>query len=305
MLNSPVARPAPLRRGPVHPTAIIDPAAQIDPDVQIGPLSVVEADVVIQSGCKLEGRVVVKNGTRLGPNNHIFEGAVLGGLPQHVHVPEHPGRVVIGAGNTIRENVTIHRALEEDDSTTIGDNNLLMVNVHIAHDCRLGNNTIFANNAMLAGHVSVGDRAYISGAVAVHQFCRIGPLAMVGGQAHIVKDVPPFVTVDGLSSYVVGLNQIGLRRAGYSAAEIRRLKEAYRVIYRSGLTWNEVLARLRDEFSDGLAAQFYQFLSTTTRGIISERRPPPGATLKLRRVSDEDTDWVAPEAESSLRRKLA
>ena len=164
-----------------------------------------------------------------------------------------------------------------------------MVNAHIAHDCRLGNNTIFANNAMLAGHVTVGDRAYVSGAVAVHQFCRIGSLAMVGGQSHIVKDVPPFVTVDGLSSYVVGLNQIGLRRAGYSAAEVRRLKDAYRVIYRSGLTWNEILARLRDEFADGLAAMFYQFLSTTTRGILCERRLPPGATLKLRRESDEES----------------
>jgi UDP-N-acetylglucosamine acyltransferase len=117
--------------------------------------------------------------------------------------------------------------------------------------------------------------------VAVHQFCRIGTLAMVGGQSHIIKDVPPFVTVDGLSSYVVGLNQIGLRRAGHSDQEVRRLKEAYRVIYRSGLTWNEILRRLREEFCDGLAARFHQFLSTTTRGIVCERRLPPGATLKL------------------------
>ena len=117
----------------------------------------------------------------------------------------------------------------------MGNNNLLMVNVHIAHDCRVGNHTIFANNAMLAGHVTVGDRAYVSGAVAVHQFCRIGSLAMVGGQAHIVKDVPPYVTIDGLSSYAVGLNQIGLRRAGYGQEDLRRLKEAYRVIYRSEL----------------------------------------------------------------------
>jgi len=224
---------------------------------------------------------VVKSGTTLGPNNHLFEGAVICGLPQHVHMPENPGRVIIGAGNTFRENVTIHRSLEADEATVVGDNNLLMVNVHIAHDCRLGNLTIFANNAMLAGHVTVGDRAYVSGAVAVHQFCRIGPLAMVGGQAHIVKDVPPFVTVDGLSSLVVGLNQIGLRRAGHSSEEIFRLKEAYRVIYRSGAPWNEILARLREEFSDGLAGLFYQFLSTTTRGILCERRPPPGATIRI------------------------
>jgi UDP-N-acetylglucosamine acyltransferase len=263
--------------------------AQVADDVEIGPFSVIEPDVVIGPGCRLASRVVIKSGTVLGPNNQVFEGAVLGGMPQHIHMPERIGRLIIGSGNTIRENVTIHRALEEEDATILGDNNLLMVNVHIAHDCRLGNNTIFANNSMLAGHVTVGDRAYISGAAGVHQFCRVGSLAMVGGQSHIVKDVPPFVTVDGLSSFVVGLNQIGLRRAGHGS-EVRRLKEAYRVIYRNGLTWTEVLARLKDEFSDGLAAQFYQFLSTTTRGIVQERRLPPGATIRLRRDQGDAGD---------------
>jgi UDP-N-acetylglucosamine acyltransferase len=262
--------------------------AQIGCDVEIGPFCVIGADVTIESGCKLESRVVIKDGVTLGCNNFIAEGTVIGGMPQHVNMPERPGRVVIGAGNTLRENCTVHRALEEDDATIIGDNNFLMVNVHIAHDCRVGNNIIFANNVMLAGHVAVGDRANVSGAVAVHQFCRIGSFAMVGGQSHINKDVPPFVTVDGLSSYIVGLNQIGLRRAGVSAAEMRRLKEAYRVIYRSGLTWNEILARLHDEYAEGFAARFYEFLSTTTRGIVAERRLPPGATIKLRQESEED-----------------
>ncbi|MGO8744464.1 MAG: acyl-ACP--UDP-N-acetylglucosamine O-acyltransferase [Thermoguttaceae bacterium] len=271
----------------IHSSAIVSPEAKIAPDVEIGPFCVIEPDTTIQAGCKLECRAVIKGGTAIGPNNHIFEGAVIGGLPQHIHAPDRTGRVIIGGGNTIRENVTIHRALEEDEATIVGDNNLLMVNVHIAHDCRLGNNTIFANNSMLAGHVTVGDRAYVSGAVAVHQFCRIGSLAMVGGQSHIVKDVPPFVTIDGLSSCAVGLNQIGLRRAGHSVEEIRRLKEAYRVIYRANLTWNEILDRLRDEFCDGLAAQFHQFLATTTRGIVGERRLPPGATLKFQGRDDE------------------
>jgi UDP-N-acetylglucosamine acyltransferase len=266
----------------IHPFAVISPLARIGQGVEIGPFCVVDPDVTIGDGCKLESRVVIKNGTTLGPNNLISEGAVIGGSPQHINTPENPGRVVIGSGNVIRENVTVHRALEREEATEIGDNNLLMVNVHIAHDCRLGNNTIFANNVMLAGHVTVGDRAYVSGAAAVHQFCRIGTLAMVGGQAHITKDVPPYVTVDGLSSFVVGLNQIGLRRAGHSAADVRRLKEAYRLIYRSGLTWNEILKRLEEDFHDGLAGRFYQFLSATTRGILSERRPPPGATVRLR-----------------------
>jgi len=276
-----------------HPLALVSPKARIGRDVEIGPFCVIESGVTIGDGCKLESRVVVKQGTRLGPDNHIAEGAVIGGMPQHINMPDRPGQVVIGSGNTIRENVTVHRALEEDEATTIGDNNLLMVNVHIAHDCRVGNNTIFANNAMLAGHVTVGDRAYLSGAAAVHQFCRIGSLAMVGGQSHVNKDVPPYVTVDGLSSYVVGLNQIGLRRAGYSSEDIRRLKEAYRVIYRSSLTWNEILGRLKEEFSEAPAAQFYQFLSTTTRGITSERRPPPGATIKLRSEADQNPPLTA------------
>lgn len=272
----------------IHPTAIVSSLAAIGTDVEIGPFCVIDENTVIGDGCRLESRVVVKNGTVLGEDNLVFEGAVLGGLPQHAHMPERPGRVVIGSGNVIRENVTVHRALDEEDATLVGDNNLLMVNVHIAHDCRVGNNTIFANNVMLAGHVTVGDRAYVSGAVAVHQFCRIGAFAMVGGQAHIIKDVPPYVTVDGLSSYVVGLNQIGLRRAGFSTEAIQELKRAYRIIYRSGLLWNEVLETLRAEFPSGPADLFYQFLSTTTRGIIPERRTPEGATLKIRRAENDE-----------------
>jgi UDP-N-acetylglucosamine acyltransferase len=271
-----------------HPLSVVSPQAKIGRGVLIGSFCVIEPDVTIGDGCNLESRVVVHSGTTLGPNNHVFEGAVLGGLPQHVHVPERPGRVAIGAGNTIRENVTVHRALEESHTTIIGDSNLLMVNVHIAHDCHVGSHTIFANNSMLAGHIEVADRAYVSGAVAVHQFCRIGSLAMVGGQAHVNQDVPPFVTIDGQSSCVVGLNQIGLRRAGFTPDEVLQLKEAYRVIYRRGLKWEAILERLKTEFVDGPAALFHEFLAKTTRGILSERRLPPGATLKLRREEEEE-----------------
>ena len=270
----------------IHPSAIVDPSVRIGSGVTIGPFCVIERDVRLGEDCHLAAHVVVKSGTVLGPGNLVFEGAVLGGLPQHVNIPENPGRLVIGAGNTIRENVTFHRALQEDGETIIGDNNLFMVNTHIAHDCRIGNHTIFTNNSMLAGHVTIGDRAYLSGAAAAHQFCRIGAYAMVGGQAHINKDVPPFVTLDGLSSHVVGLNSIGLRRAGFTSQQISQLKEAYRVIYRSGLCWNDILQKLQEDFTDGPAAQFYQFLSTTTRGIMAERRLPPGAVVKLRQVEE-------------------
>ena len=271
----------------IHSSAVVSPLAQIADDVQIGPLCVIEPEVAIDEGCILEASVHLKNGTTLGPRNHVFEGAVIGGPPQHAHMPERPGRIVIGAGNTIREYVTVHRPLEEEDCTLIGDNNLLMANVHVAHDCRVGNNVIFTNNTLLAGHVTVEDRAYLSGGCGVHQFCRIGTLAMVGGHARVNKDVPPFVNIDGGSTMVVGLNQIGLRRAGYSTEDVEQLKAAYRLIYRGDLTWNDILKELQQQFAEGPAARYYQFLSTTTRGILPERRLPPGATIKLRRDAEQ------------------
>ena len=274
----------------IHPSAIIHPSASVHPSVSIGPFSIIEAGVTLGPGCVIEGRVSIKECTTLGPDNHVSEGAILGGFPQHIHVPAQPGRVVIGAGNTIRENATIHRALVPEHATIIGDNCLLMVCTHVAHDCHLGNNVIMTNNAMLAGHVHVDDRAYISAAVGVHQFCRIGTLAMVGGQAHLVQDVPPYVTIDGLSSLVVGLNKIGLRRAGYDQAAVQELMAAYRVIYRSGLRWTELLEQLRTRFPTGPAALFYEFLSTTARGIVSERRTPPGATIRLRETVEAEPE---------------
>jgi UDP-N-acetylglucosamine acyltransferase len=288
LFTIPLFREVPAVR--IHPSAIVSPLAQIGSDVQIGPFCLVEEDVVVGPGCILESRVALKQGTVLGANNHVFEGAVLGGLPQHIHVPDHPGRIILGSNNTVRENVTIHRALLTDHATLIGDNCLLMVNSHVAHDCHLGNNVIITNNAMLAGHVRVDDRAYISGAAGVHQFCRVGTLAMVGGQAHLVQDVPPYVTVDGLSSLVVGLNKIGLRRAGYDAGTIHQLMTAYRLIYRSSLRWPDILEQLRTSFPTGPAAEFYEFLSTTARGIVSERRAPPGATIKLRETVEAEPE---------------
>ncbi len=274
----------------IHPSAVVGPSAQIGPNARIGPFCVVESGAAVGPGCVLEGRAVVKEGTNLGPNNRLCEGVVLGGLPQHVHVPEQPGKLIVGAGNTFRENATVHRALLPEHATRIGDGCMLMVGSHVAHDCRLGNQVILTNNAMLAGHVRVDDRAYISGGVGVHQFCRIGSLAMVGGQAHLSKDVPPYVTVDGLSSLIVGLNKIGLRRAGFDQAAVAELMAAYRIIYRSGLLWEEVIERLRVRFPAGPAALFHEFLSSSARGIVSERRAPPGATIKLR---DEAEDQPA------------
>ena len=147
---------------------------------------------------------------------------------------------------------------------------------------------ILTNNVMLGGHVKVGHRAFVSGAVAVHQFCQIGRLAMVGGQAHINKDVPPYVTVDGLTSRIVGLNMLGLKRAGYSSKEIAGLKEAYRHIFRSRLAWKEILSQLKTDFSEGLAADFYPFLEASTRGILPVRQSPAAGTIRLHKDSSEN-----------------
>jgi UDP-N-acetylglucosamine acyltransferase len=274
----------------IHPLALVAPSAKLGDGVQIGPFCVVENDVTIGSHCTLESHVIIKSGTTLGEKNHLFEGAVVGGIPQHTNVPERLGRVIVGSGNTIRENVTIHKAMQPDHDTLIGDHCLLMCNAHVAHDCRLGDHVILTNNVMLAGHVTVGSRAFLSGGAGVHQFCRIGTLAMVGGLAHISRDVPPFVTIDGQSSYVVGLNQVGLKRAGHDTKSIARLKQAYRVIYRSGLMWKEILAALREQFHDGAAAEFLPFLISSKRGIVPERRMPPGATIRIHAVEEQEEE---------------
>ncbi|MBL9124571.1 MAG: acyl-ACP--UDP-N-acetylglucosamine O-acyltransferase [Planctomycetaceae bacterium] len=274
----------------IHPLAYVSHKAELGRDVEVGPFCVIEEDVVIGDGCQIDARACIKSGTTLGPHNRIHEAAVLGGFPQCLKVPERLGRLVIGAHNTIRENATLHRALHEGQATTVGDHNLLMVNAHIAHDCHIGNNSVFANNVMLAGHVTTGDRVFVSGAVAVHQFCRVGQFAMVGGQAHISRDIPPYVTIDGASSLVVGLNLIGLRRNGFTPDQVAELKAAYRVIYRSGLRWTEVLERLAEQFATGAAAHFLEFFQGGTRGFVPERRTPPSATIKISEAAPVDRE---------------
>jgi UDP-N-acetylglucosamine acyltransferase len=271
----------------IHPLAVVSPQAILGDEVSIGPFAVVEDGAVIGDRCKLAARVSVKQGTVLGPDNQIHEGAVLGGRPQHLRAGDDLGELRIGQGNVIREYVTIHRGLKPDTHTVIGDHNLIMVNAHIAHDCHLGNHVVLVNNVLLAGHVTVGDRAYFGGAAAAHQFCRIGACAMVGGQAHLSQDVPPFVLLDGETTSVVGLNTIGLRRAGFSKEDIGQLKQAYSIIYRSGHTWEEVLSRLAAEFTSGPAAQFLPFLSTGKRGFVHERRTPRAASIPFAPTADE------------------
>jgi UDP-N-acetylglucosamine acyltransferase len=278
----------------IHASAIVDSKAELGHDVVIGPQCIVEAGAILGDGCRLEPRAIVKGRTTLGKGNEIGEGAVIGGRAQHIQVHDPGGTLILGNDNRIRENVTIHRGWANDATTIIGSHCLIMVGAHIGHDCRVGNHSILVNNCMLGGHVHVEDRAYVSGGVGVHQFCRIGRLAMVGGLAKIVQDVPPFVIVEGAgTAEIVGLNKVGLRRNGYTADQVSQLKEAYRVIYREGLRWNEVLEVLKRDFSTGPAAAFHDFLASGKRGFVPERRIARKATLKIVAPSQDDAETDA------------
>ena len=268
--------------------AVVSPRATLGRDVEIGPFCVVEAGAELGDRCVLESHAIVKHDVVLGPENHLGHHAVLGGDPQHLSATDQLGGLVIGAANSFRESATVHRAMKPGNATTIGDGNFLMVNAHVGHDSHVGNHTILVNNVMLAGHVTIEDRAFLSGGAGIHQFCRVGTLAMVGGQARVSKDVPPYVLVDGVTTNVVGLNRVGLNRQGFTTADLKPLKDAYQVLYRSESSWGNILDRLRTDFPPGPAARFYEFCSSTKRGILQECRVPKHATLKIHRTDEID-----------------
>lgn len=279
----------------IHPLAVVSPGARLGVGVTVGPFAVVEDGAEVGDFCTLGSGAVIKAGVTAGCHNEFGEHAVIGGAPQHVARPSAIGRVVIGDHNVFREHVTVHRAMKPEGCTRVGNGNYVMASVHFGHDVTVGNNSIFANAALLGGHVTVEDRAFVSGAVAVHQFCRIGRLAMVGGHARVVQDVPPYMLLDGQSGCVVGLNIVGLRRSGHDADAVASLKAAYRAIYRRGLPWREVLEALRLEFEGEPVGHLRTFLEGGSRGFAQERRAPPAPTLKLR-LPDEDVPAVRAKA---------
>lgn len=255
---------------PIHPTALIDPAARLGNNVEIGPYAVVESDVELGEGCRIAAHAVIKRYTRMGRNNHIFEHATIGGEPQDFKFQPCASHVEIGDGNQFREGVTVHRSNHAGGVTRIGNRNFLMAFCHVAHDCTLGDQVVIANGALLGGHVTVGDRAFISGAVTVHQFCRIGRFAMVAASARINQDCLPFVITDGAPGRARGPNLVGLQRAGVAPEDIQALKRAYRTLLHSGLPLAEALERLKQEGSAAVA-ELVQFVQASKRGFAHAR----------------------------------
>lgn len=249
-----------------HPTAIIDPAAQFGAEVCVGPYAVIESGTEIGDGCEVRTHAVIKRFTTLGSNNVVHEGAILGGEPQDLGFKQCESYLRIGASNVFRESVTVHRGTDPESETVIGSNCFIMACAHVAHNCRLGDRVIIANNVALAGHVEIQDGAFISGGVVVHQFCRLGRLAMIGGNSKIVQDCLPFVVTDGVPGSAHGLNLVGLRRAGFKSSEIQKLKEAYRILLRSGLGLEVALSRMAD-LGDPLVNELMDFVRGSARSF--------------------------------------
>jgi UDP-N-acetylglucosamine acyltransferase len=254
----------------IAPTALVDPQARIGDGVSIGEYCVIEADVVIASGCRLEPYVYVKRWTTLGEANEISAGTVLGTDPLDKNFTGERSYLRIGARNKIREHYTISRGTQPESVTEIGDDNYIMTAGHIAHNCRIGSKTVICSCALVAGHVEVEDGAFISGGVVIHQFSKIGRLAMVGGNTRVNSDVPPDLLASDFNVVVTGLNVVGLKRAGFQRSDIAALKKAYQLLFRSRLKLEDALSRIETECSNEHTEHLVRFVRASKRGICRE-----------------------------------
>jgi UDP-N-acetylglucosamine acyltransferase len=253
----------------IHPTAIIDPKAEIDSGVDIGPFCIVKNAVRINKGTKLLSHVTVEGSTEIGENCTIHPYTSIGFPPQDLKYKGEDTKLVIGNNNTIREYVSMHRAsVGGDGATVVGSNNFFMAYVHIAHDCKIGNNVIMANAATLAGHVLIEDNAVVGGLVAIHQYTRIGRHAMVGGFSGIGQDIPPYMIASGARAKLYGPNTIGLKRHGLSDATINAIKKAYKVLFREKRTLKDAIKKIRHEMQ-GIEEvnHLIEFIEKNKRGI--------------------------------------
>jgi len=250
----------------IHPSALVAAGARLGSDIVIGPYAVIENDVVLGDGCRIASHAVIKRRTRMGARNSVAEHAVIGGDPQDFKFRDCDSTTEIGDGNSIREGVTIHRGSRPGSATRVGSRCYLMAYCHVAHDCQVGNDVVIVNSSNLAGEVVVGDRAFISGGVGVHQFCRIGRNAMIGGLARISQDALPFCITEGSPARARGLNRVGLKRSGFPISEITALKQAYRLLDSPGLGLREALERMT-AIDSAAVAELKIFIQESRRGF--------------------------------------
>ena len=254
----------------IAPTARVDPQARLGAGVSIGEYCVIEPDVEIGAGCRLEPYVYVKRWTTLGEANEVSAGTVLGTDPLDKTFTGERSYLRIGARNRIREHFTISRGTEAESVTEIGDDNYIMTSGHIAHNCRIGSRTVICSGSLLAGYVEVDDDAFISGGVVIHQFSRIGRLAMIAGHTRVNRDVPPYMLCWDFNAVVKGLNVVGLKRAGFSHSDMAPLKKAYQILFRSRLKLEEALRRIETECPTEHTLHLADFVRHSKRGFCRE-----------------------------------
>lgn len=252
----------------IHPTAIVDKKAKLADDVEVGPYALIGPNVEIRKSVVIAGHAVVDGYTVIGEDTRIFTGAVVGSQPQDLKYKGKKSFLKIGKNNIIREYVTMNPGTEEGAVTSIGDDNLLMAYSHVAHDCRIGNNCVIANSGTLAGHVTIEDRVVMGGLAAVHQFTRVGKMAIIGGCSKVVQDIPPFSTCDGNPSRVYGLNLIGITRAGMSKDAQARLRKAFKILFHSGLIFKNGIEKVKKSIGSFEEIDYLlNFIKNSERGV--------------------------------------
>ncbi len=253
----------------IHPTAIVDAEAEIDENVEIGPYAIVRGNVSIGANCVIGPHATIEPYVDIGPGCRIFQYASIGAVPQAVKFKGEKSYLKIGRNTIVREFATLNRGTEFGGGVTeVGEENFLMAYTHVAHDCKTGKGVILANNATLAGHITLGDYVIVGGLVAIHQFVRIGDYGYIGGKAAVVKDIPPYVIAAGDRATLHGLNKVGLKRHGFSQNALFQLKKAYRIIFRIGLTVNEAVERVMAEVENTPEVlNLVDFIKSTQRGI--------------------------------------
>lgn len=266
----------------IHPTAIISKKAKLADDLEVGPYSIIGDNLEIGPGCKIGAHCLLTGNTRVGSGCEVFTGAVVGSRPQDLKFQGEKSFLEIGDNNIIREYCTLNPGTGDGGRTVVGRGNLLMAYSHIAHDCRVGDECVLANNSTLAGHVTIEDKAVIGGLVAIHQFVRVGKLSIIGGCSKVVQDIPPFSTCDGHPAELYGLNLVGLRRSGFTNEAIKKLGHAYKALFNSGLTPKHAVAALEKESGLGKEVSYLiEFVKHSERGLSRPCRQPSPSKGRL------------------------